>query len=62
MTDKTVKLTMRRLRAMEQCLNAPLAGDIGEGDYQDLNELDTICALAWVQQEITKRLDTSHDG
>lgn len=54
-TAPGIKLTLRRLRAMEHCLSVPLAQEIGEGDYQELNEQDTICALAWVQQEIEKR-------
>ena len=56
-----VNLTLRRLRAMEHCLSVPLAGVVGEGDFEGLNEQDTICALAWVQQEIEKRETPTND-
>ena len=57
----TVNLTLRRLRAMEQCLNAALVNEPDEGDFQGLNEQDTVCALAWVQQEIEKRETPTND-
>ncbi|UIJ43750.1 hypothetical protein LZK98_11675 [Sphingomonas cannabina] len=52
-----MKLTLKRLRAMEGALNAALAGPEGEGDMADTSFADLEAALAWVHKQIEKRIE-----
>lgn len=51
-----MKLTLKKLRAMEAALNIILAGEEGEGDAAGTPFSDFEAALDWVQAQIARRM------
>lgn len=51
-----VRLTLRRLNAMDNALSAMLAGEDNTGDWdEDVTRADLEAASEWVSAQITKR-------
>lgn len=59
----SLRLTLRRLRAMENAVSAMEAGEQGEGDWDpDISREDMEAALEWVVQQISKRREREREN
>lgn len=57
-----MRLTRKRLLAMEAALSAALAGEDGEGDCAHIPFADLEAALGWVQEQIERRSEAHGAG
>ena len=57
----SVRLTMRRLAAMDNALSAMLAGEDNTGDWsEEVTRADLEAASDWVSEQMRKRAPTQH--